>query len=461
MKKITGQTETLALKQHSILLKEMDPSLSVRPTRCSFVTQEPRVFRYPAVRCSPSVVVKAAGERGVGGRLEGFQRVIHQINAAPLGISRLVYKSQPSSSGSPPGGTCMFIGCDEISGSVRVMRGWWEPEELDPGNLTKKQVILQEIQHSGMEDLFNGADNHHTKVTGRRHWCTFILLPQPVFLYSAPCCERRGVGCPMALVANGRSQHGPSHGSDTVVCPHITTVSIQRDMKLKTRMTKSNAQLDITVVFDMDYAFSPPAALLGPSPLPLPPLLGLVGIVDPAMGNMFAGLFKMFGKKEMRILMVGLDAAGKTTILYKLKLGEIVTTIPTIGFNVETVEYKNISFTVWDVGGQDKIRPLWRHYFQNTQGLIFVVDSNDRERCAEAREELLRMLAEDELRDAVLLVFANKQDLPNAMNAAELTDKLNLHSLRNRNWYIQATCATTGDGLYEGLDWLSNQLKNH
>ncbi|XP_036063515.1 ADP-ribosylation factor 3 [Onychomys torridus] len=128
------------------------------------------------------------------------------------------------------------------------------------------------------------------------------------------------------------------------------------------------------------------------------------------MGNIFGNLLKsLIGKKEMRILMVGLDAAGKTTILYKLKLGEIVTTIPTIGFNVETVEYKNISFTVWDVGGQDKIRPLWRHYFQNTQGLIFVVDSNDRERVNEAREELMRMLAEDELRDAVLLVFANKQ----------------------------------------------------
>ncbi|MFS7979993.1 ADP-ribosylation factor 1 [Helianthus anomalus] len=131
----------------------------------------------------------------------------------------------------------------------------------------------------------------------------------------------------------------------------------------------------------------------------------------------------------MRILMVGLDAAGKTTILYKLKLGEIVTTIPTIGFNVETVEYKNISFTVWDVGGQDKIRPLWRQYFQNTQGLIFVVDSNDRDRVVEARDELHRMLNEDELRDAVLLVFANKQDLPNAMNAAEITGKLGLHSL--------------------------------
>jgi small GTP-binding protein len=154
--------------------------------------------------------------------------------------------------------------------------------------------------------------------------------------------------------------------------------------------------------------------------------------------------------------MVGLDAAGKTTILYKLKLGEIVTTIPTIGFNVETVEYKNISFTVWDVGGQDKIRPLWRHYFQNTQGLIFVVDSNDRERVNEAREELTRKLAED----AVLLVFVNKQDLPNAMNATEIMNKLGLHSLRQRNWYIQATCATSGDGLYEGLDWLSNQLKN-
>ncbi|KAF2884981.1 hypothetical protein ILUMI_21202 [Ignelater luminosus] len=169
-------------------------------------------------------------------------------------------------------------------------------------------------------------------------------------------------------------------------------------------------------------------------------------------------LTRLFGKKQMRILMVGLDAAGKTTILYKLKLGEIVTTIPTIGFNVETVEYKNICFTVWDVGGQDKIRPLWRHYFQNTQGLIFVVDSNDRERIGEAERELKNMLQEDELRDAVLLVFANKQDLPNAMTAAELTDKLQLNELRNRRWYIQATCATQGDGLYEGLDWLSNEL---
>jgi len=184
------------------------------------------------------------------------------------------------------------------------------------------------------------------------------------------------------------------------------------------------------------------------------------------MGVSFARFMQtLFGKKEMRILMVGLDAAGKTTILYKLKLGEVVTTIPTIGFNVETVEYKNISFTVWDVGGQDKIRPLWRHYYQNTQGVIFVVDSNDRDRIDDsngtvnsAKDELHRMLAEDELKDAVLLVFANKQDLPNAMKVQEVTNRLGLNKMRNRQWYIQGASAPTGDGLYEGLDWLSSTL---
>ena len=173
------------------------------------------------------------------------------------------------------------------------------------------------------------------------------------------------------------------------------------------------------------------------------------------MGLSISKLFDgLFGKKEMRILMLGLDAAGKTTILYKLKLGEVVSSVPTIGFNVETVEYKNIKFTVWDVGGQDKIRLLWRHYYQNTQGLIFVVDSSDRERVELAKEELQRMLSEEELRDAVVLVFANKQDL-GVMSVAEVTEKLGLHTLRGRDWFIQGTCAMTGDGLYDGLDWLS------
>jgi len=167
---------------------------------------------------------------------------------------------------------------------------------------------------------------------------------------------------------------------------------------------------------------------------------------------------RIVGKREMRILMVGLDAAGKTTVLFKLKLGEVVTTIPTIGFNVETVEYKNISFTVWDIGGQDKIRRLWRHYYRGTEGLIFVIDSSDRDRIDVAREELTHIMFEDDMRDAILLVLANKQDLPNAMTAAEVAEKLGLNNLRQRQWYIQAACATTGDGLYEGLDWMSQTL---
>merc|ERR1719281_323443 len=142
-------------------------------------------------------------------------------------------------------------------------------------------------------------------------------------------------------------------------------------------------------------------------------------------------------KKHMRILMLGLDAAGKTTVLYKLKLGVVLTTIPTIGFNVETVEYRNIRFTVWDIGGQDKIRKLWRHYYRGTQGLIFVIDSSDRDRIDDARDELFKILADEEMNDAVLLVLANKQDLPNAMSTNEVVEKLNLHSIKNRPWFIQ------------------------
>ena len=167
----------------------------------------------------------------------------------------------------------------------------------------------------------------------------------------------------------------------------------------------------------------------------------------------------LLGRRHRKILMLGLDSAGKTTILYQLKLGEMSNTAPTLGFNVETVEYKNISFTVWDVGGQTKIRPLWQHYYENTQGIIYVVDSNDPVRIKEAREELEAVLQDDRLRDAAVLVFANKQDLPQAMNTAEVTDKLGLVNMRARDWFIQATCAVTGDGIVDGLEWMANTLK--
>mmetsp|Transcript_113577 Transcript_113577/g.220225 ORF Transcript_113577/g.220225 Transcript_113577/m.220225 type:complete len:209 (-) Transcript_113577:193-819(-) len=178
-------------------------------------------------------------------------------------------------------------------------------------------------------------------------------------------------------------------------------------------------------------------------------------------GSMIGGwLERLFwGRRpEFRILMHGLDAAGKTTILYRMKLGKVVTTIPTIGFNVETLQHKNVTITAWDVGGRDKIRPLWRHYYQGTHAMIFVVDCNDKDRIDDAREELAKVLQEEELRDCVLLVFANKQDCPNAFTAEQLTDKLGLHGLRERQWFVQASSCTTGEGLHEGLDWLAQAL---
>ncbi|XP_069025727.1 uncharacterized protein [Embiotoca jacksoni] len=152
------------------------------------------------------------------------------------------------------------------------------------------------------------------------------------------------------------------------------------------------------------------------------------------MGVIISHLFSRFtSKRPVRILMVGLDAAGKTTLLYRLHLAEVVATIPTIGFNVETVEYKNISFTVWDVGGQTIIRPLWRHYYTNVQ------------------------LEEDELRGVATLVFANKQDLPRAMSVSDITEALGLSGV-SQPWSVQASCAVSGAGLVEGLDWLSDQI---
>ncbi|EAW09779.1 putative ADP-ribosylation factor 6 [Aspergillus clavatus NRRL 1] len=177
-------------------------------------------------------------------------------------------------------------------------------------------------------------------------------------------------------------------------------------------------------------------------------------------GQVSKMLGKIFGTKEMRILMLGLDAAGKTTILYKLKLtNQDVTTIPTVGFNVESVTYKNVKFNVWDVGGQDKIRPLWRHYYSGTQGLIFVVDSSDTARLEEARSELHKIINDREMKDALLLVFANKQDVQGHLSPEEITNALQLNKLKDKLWYVAPSVATEGTGIFEGLAWLSNNVK--
>lgn len=162
----------------------------------------------------------------------------------------------------------------------------------------------------------------------------------------------------------------------------------------------------------------------------------------------------LWSKKEIRILILGLDNAGKTTLLYRLKIGEVVTTIPTIGFNVESVTYKNLNFNVWDLGGQTSIRPYWRCYYANTAAVVFVIDSTDVERLETASGELRAMLEEDELRESALLVFANKQDQPGAKGAGEISEALRLGELKDRNWSIMACSAIDGRGISEGMDWL-------
>eukprot|EP01026_Neomeris_dumetosa_P035538 TRINITY_DN2850_c0_g1_i1.p1 TRINITY_DN2850_c0_g1~~TRINITY_DN2850_c0_g1_i1.p1 ORF type:complete len:181 (-),score=24.85 TRINITY_DN2850_c0_g1_i1:316-858(-) len=178
------------------------------------------------------------------------------------------------------------------------------------------------------------------------------------------------------------------------------------------------------------------------------------------MGIWISKFMQLFGDKEARILVLGLDNAGKTTILYRLQVGEVVSTIPTIGFNVETVTYKNIKFQVWDLGGQTSIRPYWRCYYPNTQAIIYVVDSCDTERITTSRDEFQAILQEEELKDALILVFANKQDLPGALSDASVAEGLGLPSIKNRDWSIFKTSAVKGEGLFEGLDWLANQLKS-
>jgi len=180
------------------------------------------------------------------------------------------------------------------------------------------------------------------------------------------------------------------------------------------------------------------------------------------MGNLFSrvmDLISNMGKKEKRLLMLGLDAAGKTTLLYNFKLGEIINTVPTIGFNVEEVQYKNINFTVFDVGGQERLRPLWRHYFVGSDALIYLIDSADYERHNESCDELHSILQDyDFPSTSPVLIFANKQDLPNAINASKLAEILQLNKLKQRAWYIQPCVATNGTGLIEGMEWLREQL---
>ncbi|XP_065914793.1 uncharacterized protein [Dysidea avara] len=177
------------------------------------------------------------------------------------------------------------------------------------------------------------------------------------------------------------------------------------------------------------------------------------------MGGLVSKLSWYRSNKDVRILMCGLDAAGKTTILYRLKFGEFVTKMPTFGFNPDIVEYKGVNFVTWDVKGGSEVRTLWRHYTANCDGIIFVVDSTDRDRVSECHDELHQLLEDENLKDtAPLLVFANKQDVSTAMNANEIKCHLKLEGLQHP-YHVQTCSAAREDkGLYEGLDWLRCQV---
>jgi ADP-ribosylation factor 1/2 len=144
--------------------------------------------------------------------------------------------------------------------------------------------------------------------------------------------------------------------------------------------------------------------------------------------------------------------------MWRLSRSDPIVTIPTIGFNVETISFQGIVITAWDVGGRSKMRTLWRHYYQKTEGIVFVIDSNDIDRIQDAAEELERLLAEDELLGVPVLIFANKSDLPSARSPEEILKSLKLDSTP-RKFQIFKSIATTGDGLKDGMKWLTTAMK--
>lgn len=168
-------------------------------------------------------------------------------------------------------------------------------------------------------------------------------------------------------------------------------------------------------------------------------------------------------EREVRLLILGLDNAGKTTILRKF-CGEDINQIePTLGFNIKTLEHRSYKLNIWDVGGQRTIRAYWRNYFESTDGIVWVVDSSDKARMETCRDELFSLLNEEKLAGASLLILANKQDIAGALSSEEIADILQLKVNKNfskRHWSILPCSAVTGDGLVGGMDWMTDDIAN-
>ncbi|XP_061703647.1 ADP-ribosylation factor-like protein 3 isoform X3 [Syngnathoides biaculeatus] len=164
--------------------------------------------------------------------------------------------------------------------------------------------------------------------------------------------------------------------------------------------------------------------------------------------------------QEVRLLLLGLDNAGKTTLLKQLAAEDMGHVTPTQqGFNIKSVQSSGFKLNMWDIGGQRKIRPYWKNYFENTHVLIYVIDCSDKKRFEETSLELAELLEEDDLAGVPLLVFANKQDLSAAMSASELAEGLDLHTVRDRMWQVQACSAVTAEGLQDGMSWVCRNIR--
>jgi len=169
-------------------------------------------------------------------------------------------------------------------------------------------------------------------------------------------------------------------------------------------------------------------------------------------------------RSAANIVVVGLDNSGKTTIINRLKPGEAQSSniVPTVGFTVEKFQYRSLQLIAFDMSGQGRYRNMWEHYYRDCNGIIFVIDSSDKLRLAVAREELDQLLAHPEIRErrVPILFFANKMDVRDAVTSVKCSAILELSRVENKPWHICASNAVTGEGLEEGITWLTDQIRD-
>lgn len=166
-------------------------------------------------------------------------------------------------------------------------------------------------------------------------------------------------------------------------------------------------------------------------------------------------------RQVIKIAWLGLDSAGKTTIIRRISTGVFSNdTRRTLGMNVDEFYSEGIKFVAWDIGGQESFRAaLWKSYMAGSMGVIFVVDSADGERFDEAREELWKyILSNKQVSNIPILVLANKQDLPTARTAGEVARALDLHKVFNHSYAIFPCSAKSAFNLEEALEWLRQRI---